>query len=474
MYPAQTSLIPVTVAIARFWETNGFGAFGSIYPFWYLGVAFRYLSGPVIPLLITGLKSILPNVSLFSITIYLVFFSFGLAVVGWGILATKISGNRSIGLLVSGLTLILPWRYFASLALDEASFSIARNFLPYVLTAFWVFVRQKTKIRAALTVVATSFLLLLNTSLLPILLVGISGTILAASFREGKIRNLTNHIKVSFSVLAAAVMLVTFWYTPSYWITILTNPSIGGASGFKVILRILDLLKAAIPFFLAVLAVYFSGRVKTRFTLFGLTWIFTFFFLTIFRFIGDPDFWTDWTSWFWELEVGIAFLAARPLVELFTRPKLAHILLFLGLSSSFLFSFFVYRKLGRPELISSQIPAGVASLEKLAEIAGERRVFLSGSTVFWANALYDIHQVRGGRDQVATNPDWDKAAYELREGKDTGLAEGWLNKLDISYVLVHSGASKEYYHDFRHIEKWDRLGDIVWQESGDAILKVSP
>lgn len=473
MYPAQTSLIPVTVAIARFLQTNGFGAFGSIYPYWYLGVAFRYLSGPVIPLLITGLTSIFPNLSLFSITIYLVFFSFGLAAVGWGILATKISGNRSIGLPVLLLTLILPWRYFVSLALDEASFTIARNFLPFALLALWSFLKATSWKSTLCALLATTFLLLINTSILPILAVGVSGLVLARSYRKGKIRNISKYVKTGFLLIVCCLLLVTLWYSPGYWLTILANPSIGGASSLKVIFRVFDLLRAAVPLVLAVATIYFSGRIRKRVVVFALTWTFTFGFLTVFRFIGDPDFWTDWTSWFYELEVGIAFLAAWPLVELFTRPKLAYILLFLGLFSSFLFSFFVYRKLGRPELISSQIPAGVASLEKLAEIAGERRVFLSGSTVFWANALYDIYQVRGGRDQVATHPSWDKAAYELREGQDPKLAEGWLKELGVEYVLVHGWGSEEYYHDFRNIEKWDRLGDIVWQEDGDILYEVN-
>jgi len=468
MYPAQTSLIPATVAIARFLEINGLSSFFRTYPYWYLGTTpLRFLTGPVVPLLITGIHKALPGVSLFSISIYLIWLSFFLGALGWGILVKQISKNKTLGIVVTILFLLLPWRYFTSLAFDETSFIISRNFLPYALIAVWQLLKKESRKSFFLATLTVSFLLLINTSILSILIVGMSALILTASFKKGKIKKVSKYIKPLLIVLVSSLILVTFWYTPTFWWTILVNPSIGGAPGFKVIFRILDLLKTSVPLILALLTVYFSGKIKNRFAIFSLTWVFTFLFLTVFRFIGDPDFWQDWTSWFYELEIGIALL-----IGIFLTRKRYFVSLIL-FTLPFLLSFYIYDLLGRPKLISDSIPEGVRSLEKLTEIAGEEKVFLSGSTVFWANALYDLHQVRGGRDQVAIHPAWDVVAYELREGVNSESAKKQLKELDVSFVLVHGPDSTEYYHDFKNIEKWDEVGKRIWEGEGDIIYEIN-
>ena len=134
---------------------------------------------------------------------------------------------------------------------------------------------------------------------------------------------------------------------------------------------------------------------------------------------------------------------------------------------------YVYGLLHKPKLISNQIPQGVRSLEKLADLAGDSRTFISGSTVFWANALYDLVQVRGGVDKAAIHPLWDHAAYQLREGKDAELASAWLQTLGVEYVLVHGPTSAESYRDFRYLDKWKSVGQEVWQGEGDIIYKIS-
>ena len=474
MYPSQTSLIPATVSLARFFEENGFSAFNHLYPYWYLGsTPFRYLIGPVAPVMLTALNKLFPTATLFTITIYIVLFSLLLSAAGWGLFSYALSKDKRLGLVVGLLTIILPWRYLSSLAMDEASLVLARNFVPFALLAVWSFLKATSWKSTLWALLATTFLLLINTSILPIFLVGVTSLALARAFKEGKVRNLSKHIKRSFFLVSGSLLLATLWYTPGYWLTILANPSIGGASGIKVIFRVFDLLKALLPLGLAVLAVYFSRQIKTRLTLFGLTWTLTFLFLTLFRFIGDPDFWTDWIAWFYELEIGLILFVVEPFENLFKGlkfQKATYISFLLLLIMPFL-ALFIYEKLGKPTLISNRTPEGIKSLEKLSQIAKDKRVFLSGSTVFWANALHDIYQVRGGRDQVARHPHWDKAAYELREGTNPELSRMWLEKLGVSYVLVHTKSSKEFYHDFRNIEKWDGLGDIVWQEDGDILYR---
>jgi hypothetical protein len=330
-------------------------------------------------------------------------------------------------------------------------------------------------------------------------LVGLVSLILAEGYKGGKIKAIAGNIKGSLFLLIISILFVIIWYTPGFWITMLLNPSIGGASGIKVIIRIIDLLKTTAPVILAIIVVYFSGKIKNRLTVFVLIWILTFGFLTLFRFIGDPDFWMDWSSWFGELEVGIAlFLIQKfqtskiPNIQVNEKPKYkknwSFGVLILGVFLFVLPFYLTWRfhlVLGRPKLINRDIPQGVQSLEKLNEIVNKdeaglpfrslarRRVFLSGSTVFWANALYDIYQLRGGRDQVAVHEDWDKAAYELREGGDSEASIRWLYELDISLVLVHGPKSGEFYHDFKNINKWKDIGRVVWEADGDIIYEIS-
>ena len=503
LFPPETSLIPVTVSLTRFIQENGFASMFGWYPYWYLGTPYRYLTGPITPLLIVALQKTFQNVTLFDITIWLIILSFLAGAIGWGVLFRRIQNPKSppalrlqragkfqIILLVI-LLLLFPWRFFSSLAISEASFTLARNFLPWALLGFWrVLKRNKTNKtnktnlgRGLVAIFFTSLSLLINTSILPILIVGLVSLTLAASFKGGKFTGIIKRLKRGFLLIAFCLLLATFWYTPSYWWTILTNPSIGGASGFKVILRILEVLKSGIPLVLAVFSVFIWGKVKNRLAVFSLIWFLTFAFLSIFRFMGDPDFWMDWTSWFYELETGVALLIAQK----FQTSKIPNIqigeklkdknnwsfgVLALGVflfTTPFYSVWRVHKAIGMPPLITREIPEGVKSLKKLAEITRGERVFLSGSTVFWANALFDINQVRGGVDKAAIHPFWHHAAYQLREGTSP-LAVGWLEVLGTRFVLVHGPKSPEFYHDFKNIQKWEDVGGLLYNQSGDLIF----
>lgn len=492
MFPPQTSLIPVTVALSRFAgefiNKGGWPAIRSLgevwYPFWYLGVPYRYLTGPIIPLANYFVYNLFPSASLFSITIYFVLISFIFAGLGWGILAQKIQNRKSkiLSLIIFVLFLVFPWKYLASLALAEGSVTISKNLLPFALIFFWSYLEHKTWQKWLVATLALSALLLINNTVISAYLVGIVSLIVSHSYKKGKFKDVTKFIKPTLFLILSSLFLVTFWYTVSYWIVVVTNPSIGGAAGYKVFLRIINLLRSSIPLFLAIVAVYFSGKVKRRLSVFSLTWLLTFLFLSIYRFIGDYDFWQDWSAWFSELEVGLAFLVSAPLFTVYLRlrkkkdvlvysNKIYFVVLAL-LLLPFLLSRYIYFLLDKPKLLSASIPEGVASLEKLSGIAGGSRVFISGSTVFWANAIYDLIQVRGGVDKAATHPLWDHAAYQLREGTSYELARAWLKALGVEYVLIHGPGSSETYHDFRNISKWNDVGQIVWEEEGDAIIKT--
>lgn len=102
------------------------------------------------------------------------------------------------------------------------------------------------------------------------------------------------------------------------------------------------------------------------------------------------------------------------------------------------------------------------------------KVFLSGTTVFWLNAFFDVPQVRGGVDQASVDPNWRRATWEIREGTKVELSEKWLRELGVSYLVIYSQASKEFYHDFIYPEKFEEIEGLkkIYDQEGDRIYQV--
>jgi len=228
MFPPETSLIPVTIALARFVEANGLTSMFGWYPHWYLGVPFQYLTGPIIPLLQVIFHKIFPALSLFEITYALLFLSYLASILGWGMLAKKISGKRFIGIVVGVLLVILPWRLYSALALREASGVMAENLLPYVFIAFWYFYKNRGRRYAIYSILALSTLLLISTSAFTVFLVGISGLILSSSYKMMRAKKISVNFKPTLLTILVSLFVVTLWYGLGYWITVIANPSIGG------------------------------------------------------------------------------------------------------------------------------------------------------------------------------------------------------------------------------------------------------
>jgi len=457
-------MIPVAVALARFIEAHGFGG---NYPYWYLGTTpVRFLTGPVVPLLLIGLRKIFSFFSYFDVVYVLLVMSFLASSVGWGILAAKLSKNKNIGVIVGILVLILPWRWLSALTMAEPSIVFAKNLLPWGILSMSYYFTHKKIFTLILAILSVSFILLIHTAVLFPLVVGIAGLFIAT--REGKEdeegeENLVDFGKQAFFILGSALVLITLWYTPGFWWRVSMNLSIGGAAGLLALVNAVNFLKIFLPVASAILVLSFLKKESSPLAKFSLVWLLTFGGLTLFRFFANPNFWMDWTSWFFELEIGIALLGCATL----KKPVWWAMLLL-----PIILSVFIYGKLGTPALISSQLPTGIGSLVKLHELAGDKRVFLSGSTVFWANSLFDLSQVRGGRDEVAVDKRWRRVAYEMREGTDPQRTITLAKNLGVSYVLVHGSTSPEYYHDFKHVEKWESIGRKIWEERGDVIYSI--
>ena len=86
----------------------------------------------------------------------------------------------------------------------------------------------------------------------------------------------------------------------------------------------------------------------------------------------------------------------------------------------------------------------------------------------------DVKQVRGGVDQASVDRRWRDAAWEIREGATAQGTEKVVRKLGINYIVVHKDQSKEFYHDFKNVEKFENTTNLVkfFEELGDLIYKV--
>ena len=562
MYPPQTSFIPVTVALVRFVETNGFSG---LYPYWYLGTTpVKYLIGPVVPVVLVFLHKILPNFSLFDLSLWLVVACQLLFSLGWGVLAWRLSSQRKIGIIVGLISLFAPWHWVSALGLGEVSAVVAQALTPWVLLGFSVQgLGSSTRLKLVPSLytlvpsVLFALLLLTNTTAAIPAVVGL--VILAVvggnSGKLGKLRESdksdNQKIRISgksdsltlrhseyseSSGLKRAILVIllgwaisTFWYGPGYWLTIFGAPSIGGKSAVSAFVNLINLLRGFVPVILAVVLVFWKIKQRGLYDKFVLAWLTIFGSLTLFRFMADPDFWMDWTSWMGEVEVGIALLIAGSSICHFekafgqflsrttndsvdlTQASARHqvggkfapkfrlasssfskwllSLLIITFIGSWAFAF-VHRDFWMPRKsiedtveykiakwleirIRGSTPEGKDKALGVEPLQGST-VFLSGTTAFWLNSLVDVVQVRGGRDEVSKNAQWRGLNWQLTQGESLDSAVALLKAQGVDFIVVHGDSSQEYYHDFVDPEKFEKIPSFekVYDKAGDVIYKL--
>ena len=479
MYPVATSFIPVTVALARFAAEN---SWFTIYPYWYLGsTPFNYLTGPIVPTLLVALAKILPNFSLFDLSYFILITSHFALSLGWGVFGWSLSKKKTIGILIFLISLVLPWKLVSSLALSDVSAVLASALTPWVLAAFAVILNFKFKIlNLLLPAVAFALLLLTNTvasipAMVGLLVLGVTAF---QKWEEG--------LKKVVIVVLVGWVLTLWWYEPNFWLTIFKAPSFGGKSAVSVFLWLFNLLRGLVPVILAVAVVWWGFSKKDKFLRFSISWFAIFLILTILRFLSNPDFWLDWTSWMGEVEIGLVLLVAKNFkfqISNFQsnrnfKLKIAKTSIFYLLFTSYFIVgwFFAWQKrdfwLPRKS-IEETAEYRIASFLN-ENVKSDETVFLSGTTAFWLNSFYDIKQVRGGADQASLHSTWRDAAWELRQGASTQKAEIWLKKLGIDYIVVHTNKSSEFYHDFKNTEKFERSSILrkFYDQRGDLIYRV--
>lgn len=474
MYPAQTSLIPVYVALAGFWERNGWLSALGNYPYWYKGeTPFYYLTGPFVPILMILGHKIDPYLSLFEISFLLIGFSWLIGGLGVFFFVNELKEKGTNPALLTSLFFltgpIVPFLFRFSDGVSLIGFS----FLPFVLLIYFKLIKFSRTRDGLLLSLSVILLLLLSPAILPTLFLGLTAIFLSSALKQ----KTEEKLKISLIYLSLALLVVTFWYRPGYWLTLLGAPSFAGKELFSVILSLLKLL----PQVLAVAAAVFFNKIyRRRETLrdFIFYWLFIFVFLTLIRFLSDPDFWLDWSAYGTELQFGLALVLGVLLTES-GRLKMEKGVKY-AFSVLYLLTFFLIFKtyvLGTLQKDISKTPEYKISNWLSANANENDLVFLSGTSAFWLNSLsgHSIRQVRGGVDQASNGDDWRKATWETREGKDIEKTLKWLKTLEIKYLVVHTDDSAEYYHDFKYPEKFEAAKSLrkVFEENGDIIYRFT-
>ncbi|HUV46557.1 MAG TPA: hypothetical protein VMW29_00330 [Candidatus Bathyarchaeia archaeon] len=477
MYPGQTSLIPVQVALARFLESQGPKAIFSHYPYWYLGsTPFRYLTGPVLPGGLVLLHKLIPGLNFFELF-------FGLMVVCWlfsgvGVYflvrllsrpkeAEQSAKNSLTPFLTAFFYLLGPFVFFLFPFSDGLSL-IAFTFLPWFFILYTKSLQQPKAKYDILLCILICFIILTHTLIMPSLFLGMMAVLLAVSgWKKIELK-----IKKTLRIILYALLFATIWYMPGYWVRVLLAPSFAGKPFFKVVFEVGQLLPLGLAFYLGV------HKLKSKNPLFKFCfyWLFSFGFLTFLRFIADPDFWLDWSAYGMELQLGMSILLGL-LIDRFRQRYRNQLILVPVLAFYLLLFCLIFKKwvLGTLQKeINQSIEYKIGS--QLVKIAKrDETVFLSGTSVFWLNAFYDIPQVRGGVDQASANADWRKAAWEIREGQDPEKSREWLRKLGVRYLVVHTFKSGEFYHDFKFPDKFEGFPGMqkILDYEGDRIYQVS-
>ena len=500
MFPPQTSFIPVTVALARFAQDNSW--WGN-YPFWNLGSApFKYLTGPILPAILVTLHKLLPGFSLFDLSYFVIFVSLLIFSAGWGIFSARLSNRRQVGVLVGAISLILPWHLFSSFAFGEVSAILAQALTPWVLIGFRVQGlghSEEKNLRAVryklIPALSFAFLLLVNpVASIPAIL----GLVILGYFGDKKWEV---GLKRTAVVVLSGWFLTLWWFTPGYWLTLFAAPSIGGRSAVGAFWSLIGFLRILVPVAVAFAVVFWAFEKRDKFIKFAISWLTVFGIFTIFRFLADPKFWMDWTSWLGEVEVGIVLLitsftrhfektfgqtllkvrndavgltyaSARHQVDQKseTRVGLASSYFSKRLTALFLILYLFLgwllvwqnRHFWLPtKFVENRVEYKVGKILELEtrnwklETGNDPVTFLSGSSAFWLNAFFDIKQVRGGADQGSTNKVWRQVVWEVREGSSGEKSYQVLANLGVDYLVVHTPDSSEFYHDFKNTEKFE-------------------
>lgn len=458
---ALSSLVPTVIELTSFVESNP-GHFWW-YPNWYLGVPFNFLIGPIVPAVLIMLNKLFgQHISLFSLYIGVLLFSLLVGSVGVWWLVT-LFGRKSLAVLSACLYCLLPG-FWGLLFFSSGLSHIAFSFIPWMVGVWFMAMKSKRQSLLLITIVLITTMLLINSSsLLTILVALISVTLLFDRQEWGKMS-----FKLGLSLMIA-ILLATLWYTPRFWLVQAFNPSLGGKQLIEVVYGLIRFLTFFVPLMLAVFFVrkrYIKLHLLSRFVLyFGIG----FTFLTLIRFIADPDFYMDWLQYILELQISIAIGGTVLLRKMSYRLRYFVIVIIIMIMT-IINGGFINRL-----LFDKNVTAYKTDIKQIVTSAPAKmpaRFFFSGSPVFWWGSVEPRSvQVRGGRDEVVTHSMLPHIVYQIREGTKWEVLLKWLDVLGVTHVLVHGDVSRDPFKDFKNTERFDRLEQLK-TENGDTLFRT--
>lgn len=448
-------LISTVLALSDFFIKNFSNDFWW-YPYWYLGNPFNYLIGPVVPLVLLILSKAVP-LPLGALYIGVIGISWVIGGIGVVRVVREIGGKGQTAVIAGLLFAALPFSLLF-LQVSNGLHLVAFGLLPWVFIVYQRFlVRMQGNIVLFLALSIT-FVTLIDISILLSLIIGFSALLLVHKKQIGYLSLKT------VLILLLSLSLATIWYTPGFWLTILANPSFGGVPLVGIVKTIFQLIVSFLPLFLGATLAHRRMIKLAPVLQFGLLFFFSFAFLTIVRFLFDPDFVMDWIGYILELQFGMAIILASVLV------RVKQYFFIIILTIVLLLDCFIVISLAKQFHDQSVYQKHIVSLlEKNAD--SDERVFLSGSPVFFINQFLPVMQVRGGKDEGSIHPFWTEASYQIREGEGADLAKLWLTALGLRYVLVHQKNSREPFSDFIHTDKFKTFTTTV-EEQDDVLYKI--
>ncbi|MBI2034472.1 MAG: hypothetical protein HYT11_01940 [Candidatus Levybacteria bacterium] len=274
----STSLAPTVIALSTFFLEH----FPNIdwYPYWYLGNPYYYLIGPVVPVIL-GAVRVVGAIGVEEAYLLLLIGSIFLGAVGLCLLLSSFGIRRSNAFIVSFLYLMAPG-WLILLSFQDGLHYIAFGFFPSLLLLYKRFLLSKATPWSLVSLsLFLAFLLLITVSILLPFLIAVIALIITYSKKEQLGSAL---IQTTFSMLLA-LSLATLWYTPGFWLTLLTNPSFGGVPLYQLTWSLFRFAVQFLPLILAIIFVKWRGLKAKGPLMFGLLVFSSFLFLSVFLFL---------------------------------------------------------------------------------------------------------------------------------------------------------------------------------------------
>ncbi len=453
-----TSLVPAVVELISFWQKNWPNI--NWYPNWYLGVPYRFLIGPIIPLLVLAVSRFLP-VSLEMIYILLICLVWIWGGVGLKLFCKELGAGKVLQKYIALIFLFWPFSIFL-LGTGSGLGHIAISFVPWVWWLWSLNLKSWKFNRALLIISFITLILLVNTGTLLPLCIGL----LTLLIEERRLIRFEIYAIRLILIIFVSIALSTIWYSPMYWWVLINNPSFAGKPLYQVLVWLVQLIQALIPLVLGWWIVQKRKSTPDKLALFAVIFGSSFIFLMGVRFLSDIDFWIDWTGYFLELQIAIAILIS---ILIHRYAKLPFVILFMSLILT-IGNVILVQKL----YFNSQATLYKQEIIQLIKSVGsafgpgpstKERFFLSGSPVFWLGSL-QLHepglvQVRGNRDEAATHDTWAMGAYQIREGQDPALLKSWLAIFGVNFLLLHRRDSQEFFHDYKNTERFAQFEPVA-------------